>query len=152
MCTCDLSEVCLSMQLLGLLSAFALLLVLPNSCSNASKMACCAGTIATDFQSDPVPNCMVPERLFLTTLRLLYLILKKLVNVHQQHKIRKAESCTMLFGCTAQLHKDEEGCEWIQEDGSQRKRLLEIEQQLASEVHHLRTCLGCAAAQQCVNW
>lgn len=141
--------------LLGLLLAFALLQVLQNSCSNAFHVGvlCCAGAITTDFQSDPVPNCIVPESLFLTTLRLLYLTLKKLVNVHQQPKIHKAEYCTMLFGNNAHLHKNEEGCEWILKDVRQGERLLEVELQLAAEVQDLSTCLGmCSCSAVCAHW
>jgi len=85
---------------------------------------------------------LFPEQTCLATLQLLFLVLDQLAVVHHFHKISQAQYRASLFESKADLHRDEEGGEWILRENRARKRVSAAEQKLGAIVHELTTFLG----------
>ena len=116
----------------------------------AVMLTCCLQRSHAQIDSGPdpslVPNLMM-SRIHLTLLRLLYLMLKKLADMHHQHKICGTDTLST-FETQAPLHEDEEGCNWTSRGLRRQDKLSAEIQQLAAGVHEVKTCLGMYNAQQ----
>ena len=74
-------------------------------------------------------------------------MLKKLANMHHQHKMCGTETLSMVQ-TKARLHEDEEACKWTSRGPRQEDKLSAEKQQLAAGLHEVKTCLGMYNAQQ----